>query len=61
MMYKCRFCEVRLEHESNIRAHANLCHAEIVEQIIYRQYLDYLQNQQALERYTYGSSQYSSF
>ena len=47
MTFKCRFCGARFEYESNIRSHADMYHAEIVEQIMYRQYVEYLESQQA--------------
>ena len=49
MTFKCRFCAARFEYQSNIRSHADMYHAEIVEQIMYRQYIEFLENQQASE------------
>ena len=56
MKFKCRFCGARFEYESNIRSHADMYHAEIVEQIMYRQYVEYLESQQASETFSSGSS-----
>ena len=56
MKFKCRFCGARFEYESNIRSHADMYHAEIVEQIMYRQYVEYLERQQASETFSSGSS-----
>ena len=46
MKFKCRFCGARFEYETNIRSHADMYHAEIVEQLMYRQYVEYLESQQ---------------
>lgn len=52
MKFKCRFCGARFENSSNIRSHADLYHADIIEQIMYRKYIEYLENQQAPETFT---------
>jgi len=42
-MYRCKFCSARFQYEENIRSHADEYHPEIVDQILYRKYLQYLE------------------
>ena len=61
MEFKCRFCGARFENSSNIRSHADLYHAEIIEQIMYRKYVEYLESQQAAETSTERNLSLDSF